>query len=272
MLQRLWQLFRPDTDPQKFALEVAQTFRERIPQATVELLGPSELRVTPPGADAQSVFLDNLYLTCVKSWRRRGPIIARFVDSLAEIELDHFLPKDIIPIIKDTPWVTEVETAMQAKGAEMRATVTEAYNNELSILYAVNQANSIRYLTPEELTEVNLQGESLRNFAVRNLQEILPNVVLETHGPIRRLQAGGMFEASLILLDRVWNKKELEIKGDIVIAIPSRELLLVADSNDPQALATIRKAATGLARDAAYRLTDQLFIRRDGTFQPLPKP
>lgn len=78
-----------------------------------------------------------------------------------------------------------------------------------------------------------------------------------------------MFESSLLLMDRVWNKEELRISGDIIVAIPSRETLLVADDNNEKALAQIRKEAKEIVASAAYRLTDTLFVRRNQSFEVL---
>ena len=78
-----------------------------------------------------------------------------------------------------------------------------------------------------------------------------------------------MFESALILMDRVWDKKELQIDGEIIVAVPSRETLLVADGNHEKAVTQIQKAAREIASSAAYRLTDKLFVRRNGRFELL---
>jgi uncharacterized protein YtpQ (UPF0354 family) len=76
-----------------------------------------------------------------------------------------------------------------------------------------------------------------------------------------------MFEASLLLFDRVRDKQALGIEGEIVVAVPSRETLLVTDSSSAAGMARIAKAAT--ETKSPYTLTDKLFVRRDGMFVPL---
>jgi uncharacterized protein YtpQ (UPF0354 family) len=86
---------------------------------------------------------------------------------------------------------------------------------------------------------------------------------------VMSLHAGGIFEASLFLFDRVWDKRELGIEGEIVVAVPSREVLLVTDEGNPVGMTRIAKMATDIASKSGYSITDRLFIRRDGAFVPL---
>jgi hypothetical protein len=104
------------------------------------------------------------------------------------------------------------------------------------------------------------------SFAFQNPQNILSPVDWHGEPPAFCLRAGNMFESSFILIDRVWDKKELGIESEILAAVPARDTLLVADSANAGAVLTIQKASAQIAGAAAYRLTDQIFVRRDGVF------
>lgn len=220
--------------------------------------------------ESSDLHLTNAYATYVNNRTQRKQIIAQFVLSIVEADVEGLLPKNVIPTIKDKAYVEEVRAQVAAKGKSPdEFFVTEEYNEELIIVYAVDSPTSIRFLNPTDLPELNLNGESLRSFAIQNLQQILPAVEAHGNPPFFQLKAGGMFESALLLFDRVWDKKELRIEGDIIVAVPSRETLLVADGSNEKAVVQIQKAASEIASSAAYRLTDKLFVRRTGHFELL---
>ena len=80
------------------------------------------------------------------------------------------------------------------------------------------------------------------------------------------LVAGGNYEASLLLLDHVWNGGSLKVQGEIVIGVPARDLLLVTGSENQRGLARIREIAAEVVAESPYALTRELFVYRKGRF------
>jgi uncharacterized protein YtpQ (UPF0354 family) len=80
------------------------------------------------------------------------------------------------------------------------------------------------------------------------------------------LTAGGDYEASLLLLDSIWSGGEMELKGEMVVAIPTRDLLLVTGSKDPEGIEKVKRMVKE-ASSGAYRLTQKLFVYRSGRFE-----
>jgi hypothetical protein len=50
--------------------------------------------------------------------------------------------------------------------------------------------------------------------------------------------------------------------------VPARDLLLFADSADAEAVAQLRQLAAKMRAEAAYSLTDRLFVLREGQWLP----
>jgi uncharacterized protein YtpQ (UPF0354 family) len=85
------------------------------------------------------------------------------------------------------------------------------------------------------------------------------------------MTAGGDYEASLLLDVGIWTGGQIKVDGEIVVAIPSRDMLLITGSNSQAGIAKISKLAEHTLKVAPYRLTSQLFVFRDGKFVPFPK-
>jgi uncharacterized protein YtpQ (UPF0354 family) len=102
--------------------------------------------------------------------------------------------------------------------------------------------------------------------ACENLKRLVPDPDIQMQDGIYRIRAGGDYDACLLLLDDFWAEAKLDVKGELVAAVPARDFLLVADSADTEAVARLRAMAKSIASRAPYRLTPKLFVRRDGRF------
>ena len=59
------------------------------------------------------------------------------------------------------------------------------------------------------------------------------------------------------------------ITGDIIVGVPSRETLLVADGANEKAVEQLRKRAQEVFASAPYSLTEKLLVRRGSKFEVL---
>jgi uncharacterized protein YtpQ (UPF0354 family) len=132
--------------------------------------------------------------------------------------------------------------------------------------------NSIRYLISKNLEEIGLSRTELRTLSVGNLERVLPDIEFHKGPLVSMITAGGNYEASLLLVDDLWNGGTIKVEGDVVVAIPSRDLLLVTGSKTPGGIVKLRELATQSLQKASYRLTDELFIYKNGKFIKFEAP
>jgi len=71
--------------------------------------------------------------------------------------------------------------------------------------------------------------------------------------------AGGNYEASIILLDSLWTKENLPVKGDFVIAIPSRDVLMITGSNDKAGINEAKRTRQKDLRPGNYPISPYLY-------------
>jgi uncharacterized protein YtpQ (UPF0354 family) len=161
---------------------------------------------------------------------------------------------------------------MRARGGpELAENLVEDLNKDLVIVYAEDSPRNIRFLTASNLTELGIEKEQLRALAVANLRRLVPTPEV-TRGPlVSMIVAGGDYEASLLLFDELWSGGPVSVDGEIVVAIPARNILLFAGSRNKAGIARLRQLASKYAREAPYRLTGRLFVFRGGRFVPFDK-
>jgi uncharacterized protein YtpQ (UPF0354 family) len=256
----------------EFTEAFAHILREASPGLRVNISGPLELKLVLQNGTEQTAFLENAFTEYQANPELRSDVLEKFVAALRETighpkgEIDR---TRIVPVIKDAAYLTEVRRALEARGHDTSklSQVHDIYNSELVVLYAEDTANNMRYLTEDDVSELGIQREDLRPLAVENLRRLLPDVKMAGDGGVFLMQAGGDYEASLLLIETVWSSGQIEVNGEIVVAIPARGILIVTGSENKPGLKTVRELAAKTSTEAAYRLTPHLFVFRRGRFE-----
>ena len=141
-----------------------------------------------------------------------------------------------------------------------QSVVYEDYNEALIIVYAEDKERSISYFGEKAFDKLGISRDELREMSIENLQNILPEVNRNGSEGTYMLTAGGDYEASLILLQGIWDKASIPVEGKFVIGIPNRDVLFVTGSSNAEMVAEIQKYSKESYQTGSFSLTDKLFI------------
>jgi uncharacterized protein YtpQ (UPF0354 family) len=232
----------------------------------------SELEVSvKDSGGTHTIPLHDLYLQYQREPALFGEIVGVYVAALTEQPKPPVTPgmpdpARIVPVVKDRQWLADNVRGLRDRGAEADF-IYDDFNEELVVVYAEDTENRVRYLTSVE--ELPVPREQLREVALANLDRLLPGIEMNLiEDGFAWFSAGGDYEASLILFDGIWNGGKVAMDGDIVIAVPAKDVLFVTGSRNEHGLAVMRQIAAEYAADS-YGLTDALFVYRDGRFERL---
>lgn len=255
--------------PRAFTQEYFKAAQVMLPSVQLTIKADLELAAKAPSGMEATVYLDNAYSAYRSDPASKTQIIERYLGSLSVLNKseDHIDRSRIVPVVKDRGWLAEMTRATQSRGATQTPEFySEDYNSDLVILYAEDTPQSIRYLSDKSFEELKLQRSELRPLALANLKLLLPKIDVQATSPIQMVVADGNYEASLLLFDSLWTGDRIKVDGEIVVAIPARDLLLVTGSNNKAGIAELRQIAKQFGYQANYRLTDKLFVYRSGRF------
>ena len=251
--------------PPAFTQEFARALARTRPSANVSVAGDLKLTIKEMDGLVRNIQLNNAYNEYKLDPQRFDDLVATFSaifsqSASKEAELDR---TRIIPVIKDRQWLDELHNTLKAKGVAQQH-LADRFNDELVIVYAQDDPNRMRYLTTQE--DFGLSREGLRSLAVANLKRVLPKIEMGRVGDVALMSAGGNYEASLLLIDDIWSSGQIQVNGDIVVAIPTRDTLLVTGSRSRSGLKLVRELTAKFKAQGPYELTDTLFRYRDGRF------
>ena len=113
----------------------------------------------------------------------------------------------------------------------------------------------MRYLMADE--QIGVARKDLRKLAVKIWTVSCRRCSCSQAGDVAMMTADGDYEASLLLFDHIWRGGKVEVNGDIVVAIPAKDVLLITGSKSRKGIAHVargrRQAQGGVAlRDHRY--------------------
>lgn len=255
---------------QRFVAQLKKT----LPDWKVVQKGNGELQVSPPGQEPQLVYLDNAHRQAQQAPADADAVIARHIAAMQGTRtIDTAQPVDlarIVPIVKDRAWAEGVaRTLAQRGGKPPKPLFQEPLNDALTVHYAEDAPERLRYLTEADLAAWTSRPEALRVLAQANLRRELSDIQVRRGNGLAMLTAGGTFEASLLLLDFLWTEEQIGLPEPWVVAVPARDLLLVTSLSTPAMVERLRDIAHRAHRESAYALTPELFVRREGKWVAL---
>ncbi len=248
-----------------FAEKYASVVMELHPGINAEVVGELEVSVRAPHDVEVISYLDNAYANYQSTPEDIDNILKTYaeVPSLTkELGGQQFGAESIFPIIKDKIFIEQTEKLFEGSGK--KGLVYEKLNDALYVLYVFDTPKAIRFMTEDDLVDGGVDKSELRALAKSNLKKAIPNIHLEGNpSELSMLLADGTYEASFILFDVLWTKEQFPVKGEIVVYIPSRDVVFITGSEDKTNLAKIRSIVYNPDNKWSHIVAAVGFIRVD---------
>ena len=248
-----------------FANKYFYALKKKVPG--LQLVSINGLEVITKVTDANECrnYLDNAFAEYRNDPKNLSSILEKYTNSAKDL----FLPEEpvqmerIVPVIKDYRFMHEVSKINERYDVDY---IYEQYNQDLYIFYAEDKENSISYLSKDNFDRLNMELEQLKAQAIENLDAVISK--MERHGEngYFMVTAGGDYEASLILSD-IWSKDNFPVNGELLIGIPSRDLLLVAGTEDADNIEKLANTIREINRNGDHIVSDKIFALQNGKFE-----
>lgn len=135
----------------------------------------------------------------------------------------------------------------------------------LIVGYAFDFPDHFEFVNERHCERLGLHPGDLRALAVRNLtrRRAAPQLKQLPGGVM--FVVGGDMEASLLLADHIWPQIEAGLAGDLIAAVPARDILLATGSEVPGGLHLLRRGIETTWRKSETRLLlTKTLLYRDG--------
>jgi uncharacterized protein YtpQ (UPF0354 family) len=265
----------PVLSPSAFTAACAGAMKAAFPELTIQVRQTLEIALMRNGEEVLKAFGGNFFADCPEEFEERVAHVEHFVATMA-MHMDEITegrsactPEEIVPIIKDARFLDQSDPQV-AEGLKKMAFVPLVA--DLFVFYVQDKPQQLGFIQKEDLHKLGLSlNKELLDLAVSNLRKRLADIEVYGDGPLRMISCGGTFEASLLLESRIWDQLANDLHGDLLAAVPARDLMIVTGSQEPEGLSRLRQMIERVNRsgDLAYAITDTILVRRLGQWHAL---
>lgn len=177
------------------------------------------------------------------------------------------------PVIKAVDWLESSKAQMRELGGEPdkieRAFAYRVLNAELVLAYVEDKPDSIGFLSMDDADALGGM-ECLHDLAMSNLmQQKVPSVQIQGGDGRYALRADGFFDATMSMALSSF-LPHMALQGQPLIAIPSREELLICGDAVDEDVWTLLGMAEDIYAQASYSISPRLFRVHDhGELEPV---
>ena len=141
--------------------------------------------------------------------------------------------------------------------------------NGLLATYVVIQGDKLRYVEQRHLVDAGLSQAQLHHHAVENLTQLSKTKAAHIlpHGDVFMVLCGGSFEASLILIDELWEDTlDHFAPNGFIAAFPCRDILAFCDAESVAGIEQLRQIITRV-EEGDHRITPVPYYRSESTWR-----
>jgi uncharacterized protein YtpQ (UPF0354 family) len=140
------------------------------------------------------------------------------------------------------------------------------------VMYVIDEGEHFSFVTAGELKDADIDLDELHRIGLSNLTAIANSnragLSLRPHGNIYALLMGGNFEASLVLIDEVWEDSFKQYAPSApVVAVPARDMCAFCDSTSKAGIAELRQLVDRVTESGDHLLTEKLFVRKGNRWE-----
>jgi Protein of unknown function (DUF1444) len=143
--------------------------------------------------------------------------------------------------------------------------------NGLLVSYVVDEGKNFGYVQKRHLFAAGIGASELHKSAIDNLYTLAEkHLRIQPYGPVFAVFMEGNFEASVLLLDTVWEVSLAKhVREEFVAAVPARDVLAFGDSSSPEAITELRTMIGRLKTSKGdHLLSTSLYRRKNGAWVP----
>jgi len=255
------ELANPRIDRDQFFGIYGKAASEKFAPYKTSFEAPDTLKIHVEGKGALAVHLDNIW----REWSRTGrapETVDHHLGSIAALlapKQAPFSPDSVVPLVRDESYVRSMKPQPEVLCDHLVA--------DIWIVYAVDQPGAMFPLTVADLPKLGVNRSDLRQLAMKNLPKVISRIEKRSSGSWHVLSAGNCYEASLLLIDGLWDQLQEHVNGDIVAVVPSRTIVLFTGSDSKEGIEALRQRAKEVCATRDHLVSQTLLRRSSGQWR-----
>jgi uncharacterized protein YtpQ (UPF0354 family) len=252
-----------------FAEKIAGIAREEL-GVKARPSGPMELEIQSEQGLSMRANLENLYrilgrLDAAGRTREIGHWLQTHRDQFARLSGETPPPslEALRPVVKDQQFVD----AVRKKIGEKTPKIWRPLAGDLWIVYVWDQPHGMQFLTNDDPDRHGLSAQTLHERAVANYLKARPLVEVDNAEGVLIARTHDNYDASLLLDDAFWRQMGGKIRGDVLVCVPTRDVVLISGTGEDGGLARLRLAAKKIMEGGDHLVSATVLRRHGGKWE-----
>jgi len=245
-----------------------------------KIVQPLQINTSKIGGYGLTVFLNNAYAQYSSSPSQYQEIMRSQIDTIkAHYQtLSTTTESSILAVIKPADYLITVKKQLSLAGVSGKEIplVYTKINDDLYVFFVFDTENGMRLITKKDLAEKKINETAIFSIATRNLSSYFQKkqtrinrlTQIETAN-IYTVSLDENYEASILLLNKFWNRETFDVKGSIVAFVPARNTVIVTGSNDQEGIRIAGYLAEKGFKELGYAISPKGYVFDAGTWMPL---
>ncbi|MCJ7842791.1 DUF1444 domain-containing protein [Lederbergia sp. NSJ-179] len=171
--------------------------------------------------------------------------------------------KKIYPVIRSTSFPKET--------GEGVSFLTDDHTAETRIYYALDLGSTYRLLDEDLLKKEGLTAQKVREIARFNVRSLPVDMKKDTvrENVFYFLNTNDGYDASRILNEKFLQEKAETIEGDMIVAVPHQDVLIIGDIRNPTGYDILAELTMSFFTSGKVPITALSFTYEDGKLEPI---
>ncbi len=253
----------------EFTLQALEFKKQIQPESEHKIHEDSGIQTIRPDGSDYFTYLDNAYATYLNYPKQINEVFEQFLTPFNDLVKEEPSAEErlltIMPVLKDDGYIENTKRLMRQQAPDASFPVYyESLNNGLNLLYVYDTPTNMQFLSNDDVNDLNLLPEALKERALQNLMTQVPEVGISGDANfISYLVADENYEASFLLVNQLWTKDNFPVKGEIVVFAFTRSIVFVTGSEQKDALSRIISIVNDPETPAAHGLATNFLIRNE---------
>jgi uncharacterized protein YtpQ (UPF0354 family) len=171
--------------------------------------------------------------------------------------------RKIFPVIRSTSFPLETGEGIPF--------LTEEHTAETRIYYALDLGQSYRLIDEKMLTGENIPAKQIKEAALFNMRSLSTDLKEDkvADNIFYFLSTNDGYDASRILNDSFLKQMQSKITGNMVIAVPHQDVLIIADIQNNTGYDVMAQMAMSFFASGKVPITALSFAYEDGELEPM---
>ena len=134
--------------------------------------------------------------------------------------------------------------------------------DDLNCLYAYDNDSGLEIIQESELKELKISKDELHEIAMSNYRQLIAKKLnAQNNSEAFWFILDGNLEAGLVLVDEIWDQVEEHLKDEIVICVPSRDVIIATGKSNNLVIEDFSKKATEVYLNGDHPLSKNWFLK-----------